>query len=106
MDCGRSIPATIADEAEKTGIPDDDGTRIAFACKKHISSRRWHVNQGAGLYKLVETVKQNGGRLLILSRNGLFHVSGGKSYSRKFRPIDGTMPILAGTLAVVNLRVS
>lgn len=105
LDNGRSIPATIAPEADKAGILKQDGKRIRFACRKGVSARTLRVNQGAGLYKLVETVKSNGGRLLIISGNGLVHVSGGRCYSRNLSPPSTTGTVLAGTLTVANLLV-
>lgn len=105
LDFGRSIPATIGPVADDAAIPSDDGKRIRFACKKGITSRAFPVNQGAGLHNLVETVKKNGGKLIILSGNGLFHVSGGRCYSRNLASSGATGPVLEGTLTVVNLRV-
>ena len=105
IDYGRSIPATIGPLADARGVEDHDGKRISFACKRKVTSKRLASNQGAGLFKLVETVKKNGGRLLILSGNGLFHVSGGRGYSRKLPADTATGPILQGTLTVLNLRI-
>lgn len=105
LDLGRSIPVTIAKEAKKADIPDDHGKRIRFACRKGITAKTLPVNQGAGLYKLVETVKNNGGKLLIVSGNGLLHVSKGKCYSRNLSSPNATGVVLAGTLTVANLQV-
>ncbi|KAA1258183.1 hypothetical protein LF1_06990 [Rubripirellula obstinata] len=105
IDFGRSIPATIGPLADRLQIAQHDGKRIGFACKRKVTSKRHLSNQGAGLFKQVETVKANGGRLLILSGNGLFHVSNGRCYSRKLDGGPTTNPFLQGTLSVMNLRI-
>jgi anti-sigma regulatory factor (Ser/Thr protein kinase) len=106
LDFGKSIPSTIDTVANKQSVPNGHGDRISFACKKGVTSRTLPVNQGAGLFKLVETVKKNGGTLLILSGNGLVHVSNGRCYRRNLKAPSSTTPILQGTLTVVNLRIS
>jgi len=105
IDYDRSIPATIATVAVSRGIEDHDGKRIGFACKRKVTSKRLPSNQRAGLFKLVETVKKNEGRLLILSGNGLFHVLGGRRCSRSLSSATTTGPVLQGTLTVLNLRI-
>jgi len=104
IDFGRSTPATIGPLADRNDIEEHDGKRIGFACNRKVTSKRHLSNQGAGLFKLVDTVKKNGGRLLIVSRNGLFHVSGGRSYTRNLQSGPTTDAVLQGTLSVLNLR--
>ena len=104
-DNGLSIPATIEQESLKRNVAPKDGNRIRFACRSGVTSKSVPTNQGAGLYSLVETVKQNDGNLLILSRNGLFHATRERETIKNFNLSSVPLPFLQGTLTVVNLRV-
>ncbi len=105
LDFGKSIPVTIANEAARMHVPIGDGDRIRFACRKGVTSHSTPINQGSGLFNLIETVKKNGGSLAILSRNGLLHVVGGRCYKRNLPLQMVVNPLLQGTLTVVNLKI-
>lgn len=102
---GRSIPTTIARVADQHRIPQDEGRRIELACQKGVTSRSVPENQGAGLWNLSEAVKQNGGKMLILSGSGMLFAEGGTQKTQTLPQKIPTLPVLAGTLTVVNLKI-
>lgn len=104
IDFGRTIPACIESEARRQNRSLDDGDLLAFATEENVTSACVMQNQGSGLPSLVQMVKQNGGSLQILSRNGYLRVKSKRKYRKK--PVkDLGSPILAGTLIVINLQV-
>ena len=103
LDFGAGIPRVIeqvAPEISEKG----DGMLIAHALKRGVTSRTVPENQGAGLYGIVKAVKDNDGRLLILSGNGLACVNNRRISSRKLSA-SGESPTLDGTLAIIILRL-
>jgi len=111
LDLGSGIPKVI--ERALSGAVEGmhDGQKIAHACEPGVTSRCDRLNQGAGLAGLVRAVQNNGGRLQILSRNGLAHVSNGRMYPRKLParasyPSPAVRPWLDGTLTIINLRLN
>ncbi len=103
LDLGAGIPRVIEQVTPQEICARGDGRLIAHALKRGVTSRTVSENQGAGLFGIVQAVKENDGRLLILSGNGLAYVKDRRISSRK---LNGTQdrPILKGTLAVIVLR--
>lgn len=104
IDFGRTIPHCIEPEARRRGKSLKDGDLLAFATEEKVSSHCVVQNQGSGLPSLVQMVKENGGSLQILSRDGYLRVKSKRKYRNKPRQSLGK-PILAGTLIVINLKI-
>ncbi|MEZ4297742.1 MAG: hypothetical protein R3B70_22485 [Polyangiaceae bacterium] len=105
IDFGAGIPRVI----EIIGRPAKcvgDGDLIAYACEKGVTSRCVPQNQGAGLDSLIQTVRSSGGRLLMLSNNGLLYTAADEQQVRNLKPRKkyGDQ-VLNGTLTVINLRI-
>jgi hypothetical protein len=107
LDYGSTIPRVIGKTAEAHGLHASDAGLIRFACQRGITSKSVPQNQGSGLWSLTETVKQNQGTLLILSRNGLVHVCGEKTIEKNISQMhpQQSIPMLNGTLTVINLKI-
>ena len=104
LDFGAGIPRVIEQVAPEEIRKGGDGRLISHALKQGVTSRTVLQNQGAGLHGIVHTIKENGGRLLILSGNGLVYVKNNRINSRRL-PVLGKHPTLAGTLAVIILNL-
>ena len=103
LDFGASIPRVIekvAPEETKRG----DGRLIAHALKRGVTSKTVPENQGSGLFGVVNAVKENDGRLLLLSGNGLACVKNGRISSRNLKSFQ-RQPALQGTLAIIVLNL-
>ena len=105
LDFGETIPFTIMSHPNCPSGSNCDGKKVGFACKQGMTAQTERANQGRGLFNLVKAVKENGGTMRILSRNGLFHVLNGRGYSRNLSPFSQTCPVLDGTLVTVNLKI-
>ena len=105
MDFGKTIPFTIESHQECPTGDACDGKKVGFACKQGMTAKTERANQGRGLFNLVKAVKENGGTMRILSRNGLYHVLNGRGYTRNLSPFSQTCPVLDGTLVTVNLKI-
>ena len=104
LDFGAGIPRVIEQVSSESIRAKGDGRLIAHALKRGVTSRTVLENQGAGLHGIVDAVKANQGRLLLLSGNGLVCVRNGRISSRKLK---GTIsqPTLNGTLAIIILNL-
>ncbi|WP_372717334.1 hypothetical protein [Novipirellula sp.] len=105
IDFGRTIPDCIEAEAKRRNRVLHDGDLLAFATEENVTSACVKQNQGSGLPSLVGMVKENGGSLQIMSRNGFLRVKSKRKYRKQPTKTLGS-PILAGTLIVINLRVN
>ena len=101
LDFGAGIPRVIEQVAPEISV-NGDGRLIAHALKQGVTSRTVPENQGAGLPGVVNAVKENDGRLMLLSGNGLACVKDRRISSRKLNGIGGE-PRLDGTLAIIIL---
>lgn len=104
IDFGRTIPDCIEPVARQQAKSLNDGDLLAFATEENVTSQCVVQNQGSGLPSLVQMVKENGGSLQILSRDGYLRVKSQRKYRKKPRQSLGN-PILAGTLIVINLKI-
>ena len=105
IDFGKTIPACIKPEAKKQCRSLEDGNLLAFATEDHVTSACASQNQGSGLPSLVEMVRQNGGSLQVLSRDGFLRVKNQRKYRNTPNKRIGS-PILSGTLIVINLKIN
>ena len=105
IDFGKTIPLCIEAEAKKRSQSLDDGELLAFATQESVTSGCVVQNQGSGLPSLVEMVKNNGGTMQILSRDGFLRVKNRRKYRSKPKKAIGS-PILSGTLIVLNLKIN
>ena len=103
LDFGASIPRVI-ERVVTDGFEPGDGRLIAHALKRGVTSKTVPENQGAGLFGIVKAVKDNGGRLLLLSGNGLACVRNDRISCRNLKPI-GEQTTLHGTLAIIILNL-
>ena len=104
LDFGAGIPRVIEQVASEEIRMKGDGRLIAHALKRGVTSRTVFENQGAGLHGIVDAVKDNRGRLLLLSGNGLVCVRNGRVSSRKLKGTS-SQPNLNGTLAIIILNL-
>ena len=104
LDFGAGIPRVIEQVASEEIRMKGDGRLIAHALKRGVTSRTVFENQGAGLHGIVDAVKDNRGRLLLLSGNGLVCVRNGRVSSRKLKGTSSE-PNLNGTLAIIILNL-
>ena len=105
LDFGSGIPRVIEQVAPKDIRQKGDGQLIAYALRRGVTSKSVIENQGAGLHGIVNAVKENGGRLLLLAGNGLVCVRNNRISSRRLdKQADGE-PVLNGTLAIIILHL-
>lgn len=106
LDHGDTIPKTIAPRATQHKLTFNESELIEFACRRSISAKTVKENQGYGLSDLVDVVRENHGRLIIFSGNGLLYLNKqGRVYTRKANWL-GVNPRLNGTLILVNLSTT
>ena len=105
LDFGSGIPRVIEQVAPESIRQRGDGRLIAHALKRGVTSKSVIENQGAGLYGIVNAVKENGGRLLLLSANGLVCVRNNRISSRRLNKETNGEATLNGTLAIIILHL-
>lgn len=109
FDYGAGIPAVVAHAPSPYKPPSgmDDGDLIRHACKRFVTTRDHRTNRGFGLATLVKLVRNRGGRMQILSNNGLAHVSQGRVFSRDLGKYTSSSPhrLCHGTLLTFDLMV-
>lgn len=105
LDFGSGIPRVIEQVAPDSIREKGDGQLIAHALKRGITSKSVAENQGAGLYGIVNAVKENAGRLLVLSGSGLVCVRNNRISSRRLKEKASGDATLNGTLAIIILHL-
>lgn len=96
LDMGISIPAKLAQKYARTS----DSDYLEMSLKKGISTRRQRPG-GMGLYYMTELLKENEGRLTIISRGSAIR----RYFKRRKTELGAVKHPLAGTWCFARLRL-